>query len=105
MVSQPPRSGPTAAIPPITAPQMPNAIARSRPWKLALRIDWVAGRIIAPPMPWTRRAPISISPLVARPATIEAAMKTTRPARYIARRPRTSPIRPRVTRSAAKTSV
>jgi hypothetical protein len=105
VVSQPPSSGPMAAIPPITAPQIPKAIARSRPRKLSLRIDCVAGRIIAPPRPWTSRAPMSISPLLATPATMEASTNRTRPPRYNARRPRTSPIRPSVTRSAAKTRV
>jgi hypothetical protein len=92
-------------MPPMTAPQIPKAIARSRPWKFEFRIDCVEGRIIAPPIPWTRRAPMSISPLVARPATIEALTKTTRPARYMARRPSTSPIRPSVTSRVAKTRV
>ena len=31
-VSSPPRTGPTAAEPPATAPQTPNAVPRSRPW-------------------------------------------------------------------------
>jgi hypothetical protein len=84
---------------------MPKAIARSRPRKFALRIDWVAGRIMAPPTPWTSRAAISISPLVERPATIDAATKSASPARYMRRRPRMSPIRPSVTRRAANTSV
>ena len=51
VVSHPPSNGPNAAIPPMTAPQMPNAMARSRPRKLVLRMDWVAGRTIAPPRP------------------------------------------------------
>jgi hypothetical protein len=33
-------------------PQIPKAIARSRPRKLELRIDCVAGRIAAPPSPY-----------------------------------------------------
>lgn len=31
-VSSPPRTGPTAAAAPLTAPQTPKAIPRSRPW-------------------------------------------------------------------------
>ena len=34
VVSQPPRSGPTAAMPPIVDPQTANAIVRSRPRKV-----------------------------------------------------------------------
>ena len=104
VVSQPPSSGPIAAMPPMTAPQMPNAMARSRPRKLVLRIDWVAGRIIAPPTPWSSRAPMSIVPLVDAPAMTDAIRKMTRPTRYITRRPRWSPRRPSVMSSAAKTS-
>ena len=74
-------SGPIAAMPPIVAPQMPNAIARSRPRKLVLRIDWVDGRIIAPPMPWKTRARMSSSPVGAAPASTDANAKITRPSR------------------------
>ena len=104
VVSQPPISGPTAAMPPIVAPQIPNAIARSRPRKLVLRIDCVEGRIIAPPTPCITRAAMRSSPDGAAPASTDAIANTTRPARYIARRPSRSPTRPSVTSSAAKTS-
>ena len=104
VVSQPPSSGPMAATPPMTAPQMPNAMARSRPRKLVFRIDCVAGRIMAPPTPWSRRAAMSWVPSWAAPAMTDATMKITRPPRYISRRPRWSPSRPRVMRSAANTS-
>ena len=49
-------------MPPMTEPQMPKAMARSRPRKFALRIDWVAGRIVAPPTPCRSRAAMSSSP-------------------------------------------
>ena len=47
---------------------------------------------------------MSHSPLWARPASTDATMNRTRPPRYIARRPTTSPMRPIVTSSAANTS-
>ncbi len=51
VVSQPPSSGPSAAVPPMVAPQMPKAMPRSRPRKVALSRDSEVGSIIAPPMP------------------------------------------------------
>ena len=59
VVSQPPNSGPSAAVPPIVDPQMANATPRSRPRKLALISDSEVGRMSAPPTPWTARAAIS----------------------------------------------
>ena len=83
VVNQPPSSGPSAAMPPMTAPQMPKAMARSWPRKLVLRMDCVEGTIMAPPTPWRSRAAISIVPLEEKPAMTEAIMKMTRPRRYI----------------------
>ena len=51
VVSHPPSTGPTAAMPAMVAPQMPNAVARSRPLKLAFTSDSDVGRIMAPPTP------------------------------------------------------
>ncbi len=47
---------------------------------------------------------MSIWPLLANPAMTEATMNTTRPSRYILRRPRWSPRRPSVMSRAANTS-
>ena len=59
VVSQPPTSGPRAAMPPIVPPQTANATARDLPTKTALMTDSELGRIIAPPTPWRARAAIS----------------------------------------------
>lgn len=42
VASAPPSSGPSAAIPLIMEPQMPNATARSRPVNTAFTVDSVA---------------------------------------------------------------
>lgn len=39
VVSQPPRSGPTAAMPPIVDPHTAKAMPRSRPRNVAFRSD------------------------------------------------------------------
>ncbi|MBM4569343.1 MFS transporter [Rhodococcus hoagii] len=57
VVSQPPSSGPTAAIPEMTAPHTPNAMARSRPRNVALTVDSVHGSTSAPPRRGRRSAP------------------------------------------------
>ena len=51
VVSQPPTSGPRAAMPPIVPPQTAKAIARSLPTNTALMTESELGRIMAPPMP------------------------------------------------------
>ena len=87
VVSQPPTSGPTAAAPAITAPQMPKAIALSRPRKVALTVERVAGRISAAPIPWAQRDQIS-SPVSRAPAAARlAATKSATPIRNISRLP------------------
>lgn len=62
VVSHPPTTGPTAAIPPMVEPQIAKAMPRSRPVKSALTVENVAGRIIAPPTPCRRRAAINVVP-------------------------------------------
>src|SRR5699024_9969172 len=57
-VNQPPRSGPIAAAPAMTAPHTPNATARSLPRNTALTVERVEGKISAPPTPCTTRAQI-----------------------------------------------
>ena len=79
VVSSPPAIGPSAAMPPIVAPQTPKAAARSLPWKVALTIDRVDGSTRAPPTPWRRRARIRNSPLGASPARMLAPAKMARP--------------------------
>ncbi|MNW57419.1 hypothetical protein D3C74_352260 [compost metagenome] len=104
VVSQPPRSGPTAAMPEITAPQMPNATARSLPRNVALTVDRVAGRTNAPPTPWIRRATIRVPASSAWEARMLPPRKTTTPTRSRLRRPSRSPRRPAVSSSAANTT-
>ncbi len=87
VVSHPPTSGPTAAIPPMVEPQTANAIARSRPANTAFNVDSVAGRIMAAPTPWTSRAPISTLADPAAPATTLATTKTAIPTAKSRRRP------------------
>ncbi len=67
-------------MPPMTEPQIPNAIARSLPWKLALTIERVEGRIMAAPMPCNERAAMRSPPVGACPASMLAATNVTRPA-------------------------
>lgn len=101
VASQPPISGPIAAMPPIAEPQTANAMVRARPVKVALSVDRVLGTIMAAPMPCTSRAVISMVPLVLEPATTEEAMNTTMPVAKTLRRPCRSPKRPTVSSRAA----
>ena len=73
MVSQPPTSGPRAAMPPIVPPQTAKATARDLPTKTALMTDSELGRIMAPPTPWRARAAMRVL------AESEAATRTLAP--------------------------
>ena len=67
----PPMTGPTATAAPLTAPNTPNAMPRSRPRKAwAIRASEVAN-IIAPPTPCTARARLSISGVEESPQTAD----------------------------------
>ena len=104
LVSQPPRSGPRAAAPAITAPHTPNAAARSRPRKVAFTLERVDGRIAAPPTPWSRRAAISVPPELESAASTEASTNTPTPAISRRRLPSRSPSRPAISSSADSTT-
>ena len=53
--------GPSAIEMPTTAPQKPNALARStRPTKICEMIDSATGFSMDPPMPWMSLAPIRV---------------------------------------------
>jgi hypothetical protein len=67
-------------------------------------IESVAGFMSAAPAPWTTRAPISTSPLEARPQTSEDRVKTASPTMKISRRPMRSASFPPVSISDAKVS-
>ncbi len=87
VVSQPPSSGPTATMPPIVEPQTAKAMPRSRPVNVALRIDSVVGRTMAPPMPCRMRETTSRSPVGERAARTDATAKTITPVASRRRRP------------------
>ena len=52
-MSTPPASGPIATAAPIVAPQMPNAVPRSRPWNSCESSASEVANMIAPPTPCT----------------------------------------------------
>ena len=104
VVMIPPTTGPTATAAPVTAPNTPKAIPRSRPWKAwAISASEVAN-IIAPPTPCTARATLSISGESESPQTAEEQVNTTRPAVNTSRRPKRSASDPAVSRKAASVS-
>ena len=94
-VSAPPRSTPTAAPAPPTAPQAPSARARSWPSvNVAMMIERAAGESIAAPSPWPARAANKAVALAARAEATDAAVKTPRPVRNMRLRPMRSAARP-----------
>ena len=103
VASQPPRTGPTATMPPMVAPQTAKAIPRSLPWKVALRRDRVVGSTIAPPMPWMTLARIKTFDVSATPAQTEARMKIMIPMLSRRFRPNLSASEPQTRRREAKT--
>ena len=105
VVSQPPRSGPTAAIPPMVEPQTANAIPRSLPRNVALMSDSDVGRIIAPPTPCSSRAPMRSPAEPERAASTDESAKIVTPSSMTRRRPKRSARVPNTRSSAAKTSV
>ena len=103
-VSRPPTRGPMATARPVTAPQTPNAVPRSWPRKASASRASETANMTAPPMPCRARDSSSISVLTAKPHSTEAAVKMTRPTRYISRRPNMSARLPAVSRNAARVS-
>ncbi|KQX66107.1 hypothetical protein ASD06_06880 [Angustibacter sp. Root456] len=92
--SMPPATRPMAAPPMETAVNRPRARLRSRPsGTLTVSSASTAGAASAAPTPCTAREAMSHSPVVARPPTKEAAVKTSMPARKTRRRPNRSPAR------------
>ena len=78
-VSRPPIRGPIASARAETPAQIPIAGRAGAAGTSTAMIESVAGFISAAPAPWTTRAAMSISPLVARPQASEAAVNTTIP--------------------------
>ena len=104
VVSQPPTSGPIAAMPPIVAPHTAKAAARDLPTKTAFRIDSEEGRIIAAPTPCKARAPMMVTGLPDIATSTLETTKTTRPITKISRLPNRSARRPATMSSDAKVS-
>ena len=87
-------SGPIATAAPTVAPQIPNAVPRSRPWNSCERIASETANMIAPPIPCTPRARIRKSGLVAAPQSADASVKSATPPVNTRLRPRRSPSEP-----------
>ena len=104
LVSRPPRTGPSATLMPVTAPQTPKAVPRSRPWNVWARSASEVANMIAPPTPWAAREAISIVGDWARPQSTEPAVKTTKPVAKRRRRPKRSASDPVGSISAASES-
>src|SRR5207249_1239842 len=79
VVRTPPTSGPTATAAPVVAPQIPNAVPRSRPWNSWERSASEVANMIAPPIPCEARARIRKSGELAAPQRAEAAVNRTTP--------------------------
>ena len=104
-MSTPPIHGPSAPAPPATDPHTANATPRSRPRKVADRIDSVAGSIIAAPMPSSSDSPMkSWTTDCDSEARSEPMPNKPAPAKNSLRRPMTSPNRPKLMSSDANTS-
>jgi hypothetical protein len=94
-VRTPPSSTPIAAPDPAIAPRIPSALLRSDPSSnVTETIENTDGARIAPAVPWSARAAISIPSFCASPQRSENAAKRASPAMKIFRRPRRSPERP-----------
>jgi hypothetical protein len=103
-VMTPPTSGPIATAPPTVAPQMPTAVARSRPSNsCAIRASEVAN-IAAAPVPCRPRAKLRTVGSPESPHRNEAAVNTTKPIVKTRRRPRRSPSEPKTSRNEARVS-
>jgi hypothetical protein len=91
---------------PALAPHRPIARARSRrPVKTLEISDSVAGNVIAAPSPITDRAAISCAGVVAKPPARLAVPNTASPASSILLRPNRSDRLPKVSGSAANTTL
>src|SRR5215207_9674517 len=94
-VRTPPASRPIEDPPAATNVYTPIAFACSPgSGNIVTIMPRITAEAIAPPTPWTKRAPISISWLPASPHSSEASVNTARPVRNMSRRPIRSPSRP-----------
>ena len=103
--SQPPVIGPAATAMPLTALQMPIALARSVGSRNTLvRIASVAGKMKAAPTPISARPTISDPAEPTEPAYAEVAPNSTRPTISDRLRPNRSPSPPAASRRPVNTS-
>ena len=86
----------------MTAPHAANAVARSRPWKLLVRMPRVAGSMSDAPTPSMTASPMtSVTTPVESAATSEPTAKNPAPIMKIRRGPWMSASRPPMMSSAA----
>ena len=90
-ISAPPPAGPITVAMPLQAVQVPMALPRSAPSKVAARIASDPGTSSAPANPWNARPAIRISTFGAIAQTIDVTAKPARPYMNIRRRPNWSP--------------
>ena len=87
-MSMPPTIRPIAAPPPASAPNTPNALARSfGSVNVTVTMDSAAGAIRAAKAPWRARAANSSSWLGARPPSADAPANPSRPMMKVRLRP------------------
>ena len=94
-VITPPASRPTEPPAEATNAYTPIALACSRgSGNIVTIMPRITAEVIAPPIPWTKRAAISSDWLSARPHASEASVNRPTPARKMRLRPTRSPKRP-----------
>jgi hypothetical protein len=99
-ISAPPPAGPSTVAIPVQAVQVPTALPRASPSKVAATIASEPGTSSAPATPCSPRAPTRSSSEGATAQSAEVSPKPTSPATNIRRRPNWSPSEP-PTRSSA----
>ena len=103
VVRNPPNSGPKATAAPMVALHIPNAVPRSRPWNVRVRMAREAGAMNAAPMPSMIASPTtSMGTPVDSAAMSDPIAKSVAPVMNIRRGPWMSVSRPPMMSSAAK---
>jgi hypothetical protein len=97
-----PGTGDAAA--PIVAPQIPNAVPRSRPWNSWANSASAVANMIAPPIPCTPRAMIRKRESFAAPQRVEAIVNRITPITNSRLRPKMSASAPAVSTQVARAS-
>ena len=101
---KPPTTGPTAAVMPLNADQVPIARPRSACGKLAPSSARLPGTSSAAPMPCTARAATSWPTPCAAAQAADASVNTAAPTRNTRLRPKRSPSAPPTSSSADRNS-